>query len=96
VPAESVIRLTGQYWKLAAGIALLLIGSFAPLLAASGISWTMGTVLAVAGYTFACIAIRCPGCGSRWIWQAALDAGLYRPLFTRPACPQCRKDFRRP
>jgi hypothetical protein len=91
--AESVIRLTGQYWKLMAGIGLLLIGSFAPLFSTIGMSWTGGTILAIAGYAFACLAIRCPGCGSRWFWQAALDAGLYRPLFTRSACPQCQRDF---
>jgi hypothetical protein len=95
VSAESVIRLTGQYWKLIAGMALLLGGSFVPLVAASGMSWTTGTVLAVAGYAFACLGIRCPGCGSRWLWQAALDAGLYRPLFTRSSCPQCQRDFAR-
>ena len=95
MPANSVIRLTGQFWKLAVGALALLIGSLAPLVGASGMSWTTGTVIAVVGYTFACMAVRCPGCGSRWLWQAALDAGLYRPLFTRPACPQCQRDFHR-
>jgi hypothetical protein len=93
VNQSSVIRLTGQMWKLVAGIAALLIGSFAPLFEASGISWTSGTVLAIAGYVFACVAVRCPSCGRRWFWQAALDAGLYGPLFRSSACPACKRDF---
>ncbi|GMW06470.1 MAG: hypothetical protein QY320_13100 [Gammaproteobacteria bacterium] len=92
---SSVIGLTGQNWKLALGAAALLIGSFAPLATVTGISWTAGTVLAVAGYAFVCLMVRCPACRSRWFWQAALDAGLYGPLFRRPECPQCRHDFAR-
>lgn len=89
----SVISLTRQYWKVAAGVAALLSGSFAPLLEASGMSWTVGTLVACAGYAFTCIAVRCPGCGSRWFWQAALDAGLYGPLFKGSSCPACKRDF---
>ncbi len=92
---SSVIGLTGQYWKVVVGAAALLVGSFAPLVTATGMSWTAGTVLAVAGYAFTCLAVRCPGCGSRWFWQAALDASLYSPLFRRPVCPQCRRDYDR-
>ena len=89
----SVISLTGQYWKVAVGVGALLIGSFAPLVASSGLSWTGGTVLACAGYAFTCIAVRCPDCGSRWFWQAALDASLYGPLFRGTACPHCKRDL---
>jgi hypothetical protein len=91
--ASSVLRLTGQYWKLVPGVAALLVGSLAPLWQESGLDWTSGTVLAIAGYAFTCIAVRCPACGSRWFWQAALDAGLYAPLFRGTACPSCKRDF---
>lgn len=90
---KSVVSLTRQYWKVAAGVLALLVGSFAPLFEASGMSWTTGTIVAVAGYAFTCLAVRCPVCGSRWFWQAALDAGLYRPLFSASACPACKRDF---
>jgi hypothetical protein len=89
----SVIRLTGQAWKVALGAAALVGGSFAPLVAATGMSWTAGTVLAVAGYAFTCLAVRCPACGSRWFWQAALDASLYSRLFRGQSCPRCRRDY---
>lgn len=91
--ASSVLRLTGQNWKLVLGVAALVAGSVAPLWPATGLTWTTGTVLAIAGYAFTCLAVRCPACGSRWFWQAALDAGLYAPIFKGSACPSCKRDF---
>ena len=88
-----MIGLTGQYWKVGVGVLALLIGSFAPLVEASGLSWTWGTIVAIAGYSFVCLTVRCPSCGGRWFWQAALDASLYAPLFKGSACPQCKRDL---
>lgn len=90
---HSVVMRTGQTWKLVLSILLMLIGSFAPLWDVFGMSWTVGTVLALVGYAFGCLAITCPDCGSRWFWSAALDAGLYGPLFRSSACRACTKDF---
>jgi hypothetical protein len=90
---NSVISRSGQTWKLLAAILALLIGSFAPLYPELGISWTAGTVLAFAGYGFGLIAIRCSKCRSMWFWEAAKDAGLYGPLFKKPACPVCKHPF---
>ncbi|MFO1355461.1 MAG: hypothetical protein U1F72_04880 [Gammaproteobacteria bacterium] len=94
--APSMLSLTSQYWKLLAGLAGLLVGSIAPLFAASGMSWTVGTVIACIGYAFTLLAVRCPSCGSRWFWQASLDASLYRPIFRGTACPACQHDFATP
>ena len=92
---NSVVTITGQLWKLAIGAVALLVGSLAPLSAQSGLSWTGGTILATVGYAFSLLTIRCPGCQRRWLWDATLDAALYRPLFTRPACPHCHHEFHR-
>lgn len=92
----SILALTGQRWKFVLGAGALLVGSFAPLLEASHLDWTSGTLLAVAGYAFVCLAVRCPHCGSRWFWQAALDASVYAPLFKGTACPACKRDFAGP
>jgi hypothetical protein len=90
----SVLAATGQTWKLAVAIGGLVAGSIAPLWPeATGLDWTSGSVLAVAAYAFGTLAIRCPACGNRWFWEAALDAGLYRPLFRGSACPKCQRDF---
>jgi len=90
---NSVVARTGQSWKLWLAVLLLLAGSFVPFFEASGLTWTGGTILAIAGYAFGCLAIRCPACGNRWFWSAALDASHYKPLFTASACPLCQHDF---
>jgi len=86
---DSVIRKTGQWWKLVIGIGALLLGSIAPIFAAIGMSWTMGTIIAVLGYGFSLAFIRCPECGQRWFWRALIYSEMYRPLFTKPGCPSC-------
>lgn len=91
--SSSLLGLTGQYWKLFAGVAVLLVGSLAPLVEATGMSWTVGSILAVVGYGFTLLMVRCPRCGSRWFWQAALDASVYRPIFKGSVCPSCQHDF---
>ena len=90
---NSVVARTGQLWKLGLSVLLLLVGSFAPLFAGSGVSWTGGTILVLVGYAFGCLAIRCPACGNRWFWSAALDATHYKPLLSRSVCPVCKHDF---
>ena len=89
----SVVGLTNQYWKLGVGVAALLVGSIAPFFDESGIGWTSGTVIACVGYVYSVAFVRCPRCGSRWFWQAALDAAWYPPLFKGSACPACKHDF---
>jgi hypothetical protein len=90
---QSVISRSGQSWKLVAAILALVFGSFAPLFSITGVSWTGGTIITIVGYIFGVLSIRCVTCGSRWFWQAAMDVDLYKPLFTRSACPVCRHEF---
>ncbi len=89
----SILSLTGQYWKLVSGVMALIVGSVAPLFDGSGLNWTTGSILACFGYAFTLFAVRCPDCGSRWFWQAALDATLYAPIFKSSACPACKRDY---
>jgi len=90
---KSVIGRTGQWWKVALGMAALIFGSVAPLFESSGITVTAGTVIAVVGYGFSVAMLRCPSCGEHWFWKALIDASLYRPLFTRSTCPGCGRDY---
>jgi hypothetical protein len=94
VNAKSLLGLTGQSWKLVVGLLVLTVGSLAPLFEHSGLNWTTGTIVACVGYAFTLLAVRCPDCGSRWFWQAALDAGVYKPIFKGSACPSCKRDYR--
>lgn len=89
--ANSALARTGQLWKFWLAIVALLIGCIAPAFPSTGLSWTAGTILAIAGYAYGLWFIRCPECGDRWMWQAALDAGLYKPLMTKPECPACAR-----
>jgi hypothetical protein len=91
--SNSVIRKTGQWWKLVVGTVVLLVGSIVPAFEASGMSWTVGTILAVLGYGFIIAFIRCPSCELRWFWKALLYAEMYGPLFKKAACPDCAHDF---
>ncbi len=86
---KSVIRTTGQWWKLVLGVVALVAGSTVPFFEVGGLSWTGGTVIAVIGYGFMLAAIRCPGCNQRWFWRALIYSEMYRPLLTRPNCPSC-------
>lgn len=91
---NSVIRLSGQLWKLVVALLALLVGSFAPLYEPSGISWTAGSIIAIAGYAFGIISIQCSHCGVRWFWQAATDGSVYGRLFKQSSCPKCGYNFK--
>jgi hypothetical protein len=90
---NSVVKNSGQLWKLFIALALLVLGSIAPLFESLGISITSGTAIAVVGYAFGLLAIRCAECRSLWFWEAAKDASWYLPLFKQSSCPKCHKEF---
>ncbi len=90
---SSLLGLSGQLWKLVVAILALIIGSFAPVFPALGISWTAGTVIAVVGYAFGLISIQCAHCGSRWLWEATKGSIGYSPLFKQSSCPKCEHSF---
>ena len=90
---SSVLTKTGQMWKFWVGVIAVVVGSVAPLFEGTGISLTVGTVIAVVGYALSVALTRCPACQERWLWKALLDAGLYGPLFKESACPACKHDF---
>lgn len=90
---QSVIRSTGQSWKLTLGLGALLAGSILPIWPSTGVDWISGTILAIAGYAFACYAIRCPACGDRWFWSALMRPEVYGEVLRGSACPTCKQDF---
>ena len=89
----SVIGKTGQWWKLVIGVLALVIGSIAPFFEASGMSWTVGTIIAVIGYGFTLAFVRCPNCDLRWFWKALIYSEMYGSLFKTAVCPSCKHDF---
>ncbi len=87
--SNSAVNNSGQTWKLAIAILALLIGSIAPAFPATGMSWTTGTIIAVAGYAFGVLLIRCPKCGARWFWDALMRPEIYKAVLAGPDCPKC-------
>ncbi len=90
---NSVIKRSGQTWKLVLAALLMLAGSVLPLFDQLGMSWTVGTIIALAGYVLALAGIACPSCNARWLWMATLDARLYGPVFRESSCPKCETNF---
>ncbi len=95
--SQSIIRSTGQFWKLLFSSIAMLAGSIVPMFPSVGMGWIPGTILAAAGLAFASYSISCPNCGIRWFWKAMSNLELQGWLVwmvSRPDCPDCKKDFR--
>jgi hypothetical protein len=90
---NSLLSRSGQLWKLVVAALAVLFGSFAPLYSALGISWAIGTVIAMGGYAFGLIFIRCTNCANRWLWEATKGNADYSVLFKRSPCPNCHSEF---
>ncbi len=92
---QSVVRRSGQWWKLTTGFAGVVVaggvliygisrGHFASILC--GIALVAMAMFA----TFT--AVRCPRCRDRWVWRAVRtrDANAWLPwLLVLRACPIC-------
>jgi hypothetical protein len=90
---NSLLSRSGQLWKFVLAVVALLVGSFAPLYPALGISWTVGTIIAVVGYVFGLAMIQCTSCNARWLWEATKGSASYAPLFKKSPCPDCGHEF---
>lgn len=100
----SVLKRTGQWWKAVLSSMSILLGGltmFAGLLMMSGGQATIalglvfgGMLMAVLGFSLACITIRCPACGARWVWLATREQKLdpwLRWLVSQTQCPTCER-----
>ena len=99
---QSVIDRTGQRWKWLSAQAMLIVGGFVMFfginkLDAEGAYFGVamfGLLLAICALLFGWLAIRCPACGSRWVWVAM---STQKPgnwlvwLEQQTVCPSCRK-----
>lgn len=86
---NSVVGTTGQGWKLVAALVAILAGGVLPAFPATGMSWTVGTIIAIAGYALGVALIRCPVCKARWFWDALMQPELYKQVLTHADCPAC-------
>jgi hypothetical protein len=98
----SVIRKTGQWWKLVVSMAATVTGGIGMFVARQEMSasaaWLPlammlgGIGLCLGGLVFACVSIRCPRCRAHWFWAAVSRraSGEWLPwLLSHPTCPNC-------
>jgi hypothetical protein len=101
--ASSVIRKSGQWWKVViaswaiilgagfTGYHLTQIGSMAPD-APPVFAW-VGAALSLMGLLIGCMAVRCQNCGARWIWIGMKEqvASNWVNWLAQSTCPRCHK-----
>ena len=100
---NSVIKKTGQWWKML----LFYFGTVCGgLMIFYGVTWMeqegamtwvlIGMPLFVVSFIFGIVAIRCPECKARWMWRLFHNKehkwGLPW-LLGRDDCPICKKKF---
>ncbi len=101
---NSVIRRTGQWWKVLLGFwgvglsgALMIAGIVLGLEFGHESSWFMimtivGTFLGLGFFVFLCASVKCPDCGVKWYWAAASKKhakGWDRHVLLLSTCPAC-------
>jgi hypothetical protein len=102
ISEQSVLRRAGQAWKLRLALVGLLLGGGLMLWAQwriAGLTAEQFTVLILSGVVVAlaslfgaCLAIRCPACGSKWLWQAVREkhsSSWLAWLLEQKTCPTC-------
>ena len=77
---KSVVRLSGQWWKLVVSGLLVIVGVvglvFFPSLLSGGREklalyfLVVAFVFGLGALVFACVSLRCPSCRARWVWAA--------------------------
>jgi hypothetical protein len=99
---SSIVRTTGQWWKVSVGIwtiaiggvvlwsGMAMLGRHAP----SYVLWVIlgGVALVCAGLAFVCLAVRCPSCHARWVWLSIKGQGVrnFGRVFSElKECPVC-------
>jgi hypothetical protein len=97
---QSVVRRSGQWWKMVAGFSALIAGG---IVLYDGIANRhLGEILIalaieVTSAVITCLAVRCPRCRDPWVWRAArtIDVNALVPwLVSLRACPVCGDDGR--
>lgn len=96
--SSSIIKRTGQLWKVRlslccglAGIGIMLVGGLIftfPLLLLVGIHLVLGSIV------FASVTIRCPVCRASWLWDWTSRTererlGPVSSLMKLSECPRC-------
>ncbi len=101
---QSIIRSSGQWWKVVISFCSVVIGGLSLLLGLHTLRGNnsnlviflilFGILLGLSGIAFAIFAIRCRNCGARWVWLALSKQKYNQWLFwllSQSKCPTCGK-----
>ena len=102
IGAHSILRVTGQMWKFwilpvgSLATATIILGAFI-LLPTPRNGWylatiVLGLIVGMISFVFPTVFIRCPVCGTRWLWLAVSkkhDTGWFDWLVTQTRCAVC-------
>jgi hypothetical protein len=102
---HSIIRTTGQWWKVLLFCSTVLSGGILLFWgviemqvsdppAHSFLLAVVGLLLGFFGFVFALTAVYCPACRTRWVWLAVRQQNTgqwLRWLLSQTECPVCKK-----
>jgi hypothetical protein len=99
---NSFLKSAGQLWKVWLSIALAVFASVCVLVVVKGyvgddpgrsmLVVVTARLLAVSGFIWACISVRCPACKARLLWMAVSKQSHKTwliSLITQSECPSC-------
>lgn len=98
-----LLEMSRQKWKLRTLIVGLAVGGILGAYdvfvveleaAISPFPLLVGLMIFWSSAAFACISIRCPSCGARWLWRAvnsrgSIGGGWMVQLMSGEHCPEC-------
>jgi hypothetical protein len=103
---DTLLRRTGQLWKLYFGVGALPFSGLAVFFgalskprdavssSATVLLFLAGLALAVGGWVFAACSITCPNCRTRLLWKAVTEKrthAWYAWITRLERCPVCEK-----
>ena len=97
---ESIIKKTGQWWKLGLSFFGELLGVVIMFFGLSNLEKNnlffilalIGITIGLASFIFFCISIKCPNCKEKWAWLAVSKKNPNKWLnwlITQSKCPKC-------
>jgi hypothetical protein len=101
---NSMIRKTGQWWKVQIGFLGMIIFLISAFFDESGFKFgdvietiiRVGYLIGLLSIIFMIAAVKCPECKAKWIWLVAGKRGTTKkwggPLLFHETCPECENE----
>lgn len=100
---KNVIAKTGQSWKLLAVFVVLILSGISMVIGVLNINAAASAelyfyyvsacaIVGISSFVIACVSIKCPSCGSRWLWSAVNSKASKEWQYwlnSLEVCPEC-------